>query len=195
MGSRQVVWAGTESLTELRAAVIGRSAWVGQAQHAGGLRCLVLGPARPCPACFSRAGGSACIPPTHCCRLASPALPQAVVSVGVEERSVQVSNWRQVAERARLCALALRRLGVRCGQLGRLHVVSVPAGLGIEQQSAVAQACQPAALPHCGFRRSLLPGLWPPPGAHQAHQAHQGHCKLEPEPGCTLHLPHRSCII
>ncbi|KAL4431736.1 hypothetical protein ABPG77_002952 [Micractinium sp. CCAP 211/92] len=40
---------------------------------------------------------------------------QAVVSVGVEERSVQVSNWRQVAERARLCALALRRLGIRPG--------------------------------------------------------------------------------
>lgn len=44
-----------------------------------------------------------------------PTPTQVVVSVGVEERSVEVSSWRQVAERARLCALALRRLGIRCG--------------------------------------------------------------------------------
>lgn len=35
-----------------------------------------------------------------------------VVSVSVEG-ALEKSNWRQVAQRAKLCALALKRLGVR----------------------------------------------------------------------------------
>lgn len=41
---------------------------------------------------------------------------QEVVSVSVEGE-VERSTYRQLAERARLAALALRRLGIRCARL------------------------------------------------------------------------------
>lgn len=61
---------------------------------------------------------------------------QEVVSVSVEG-ALERSTYRQVSERARLGALALKRLGIRCGR----------SGLGL--QGPAARAPHAAPYPPC----------------------------------------------